>query len=173
MKRQVGNGSSTRFWNDTWCGSELFASKFPRLMALDVNKDCFINERRDNMGWNWTWRRHLRTNRELSSLAELCELLPTSWDSNENDRWIWKLEGKNEFTVALLRHCIDRALLPIDHSIKTKWNPLVPKKVNIFIWRLRRNCLPTGLNLFTRSRYHYGKMFHLPKGGGGWKMSII
>nr|XP_043633146.1 uncharacterized protein LOC122604321 [Erigeron canadensis] len=32
----------------------------------------------------------------------------------------------------------------------TKWNKLVPKKVNLFVWRLRRDALTTNINLFAR-----------------------
>lgn len=119
-------------------------------MAIDVNKDCFIRDRWDNMGWKWSWRRPLRTSREQCLLDELCAMIPSSLDTNNKDRWEWNLKGKKEFSVVTLRQCIDHNKLPIDPSKKINWNPLVPKKVNIFIWRLRRNCLPTGLNLFAK-----------------------
>ena len=30
------------------------------------------------------------------------------------------------------------------------WNTLVPKKINLFVWRLRREALPTTINLFAK-----------------------
>nr|XP_043614015.1 uncharacterized protein LOC122585965 [Erigeron canadensis] len=65
------------------------------------------------------------------------------------DCWKWSLEGKHIFTVRNVRHYIDRTSLTVS-SPPTRWNPLIPKKVNMFIWRLLRNAIPTRMNLFAR-----------------------
>ena len=69
---------------------------------------------------------------------------------DEKDRWIWHLNGKHDFDISCLRKAIDRQLLSSNGNVPTIWNKLVQKKVNIFIWRLRRDCLPTSINLFPR-----------------------
>ena len=57
--------------------------------------------------------------------------------------------GNNEFSVAKLRKFFDHQLLP-SSNLSTRWNRLVPKKINLFVWRLRRDCLPTSINLFAK-----------------------
>lgn len=53
------------------------------------------------------------------------------------------------FSVAGIRRFIDRKSLP--NNVKdTRWNKLVPKKVNLFVWRLLNNGIPTHVNLFGR-----------------------
>ncbi|GJW80442.1 hypothetical protein Tco_0144417 [Tanacetum coccineum] len=38
-KRRVGSGMQTRFWKDLWLGEVPFNELFPRLYALENNKD--------------------------------------------------------------------------------------------------------------------------------------
>nr|GFD20486.1 RNA-directed DNA polymerase, eukaryota, reverse transcriptase zinc-binding domain protein [Tanacetum cinerariifolium] len=35
LKKHVGNGASTRFWEDLWLDNQLLPSRFPRLYALE------------------------------------------------------------------------------------------------------------------------------------------
>nr|GEZ40574.1 RNA-directed DNA polymerase, eukaryota [Tanacetum cinerariifolium] len=41
-KIKVGNGRSTSFWKDLWIGDTRLCHKFPRLFALDVNKEGIV-----------------------------------------------------------------------------------------------------------------------------------
>nr|GEZ83283.1 RNA-directed DNA polymerase, eukaryota [Tanacetum cinerariifolium] len=41
-KIRVGNGMATRFWKDTWLGESCLRHKFPRLFALENDKDCKV-----------------------------------------------------------------------------------------------------------------------------------
>lgn len=150
LMKRVGNGQSTYFWNDIWCGTEALKIKFPRLAALDMDSQCKVSDRWNTTDWNWQWRRPIRSNREHAMVHELYNILPRALDNMECDKWVWKKNGKADFHVSILRKLIDHALLPTVNNIKTKWNALVPKKVNIFIWRLRRDAIPTFINLFAK-----------------------
>lgn len=44
FRRLVGNGCSIRFWLDVWIGEMSLASRFRRLYALELNKDCFLTD---------------------------------------------------------------------------------------------------------------------------------
>lgn len=49
MFRVLGDGSSTRFWFDTWCGGLTFKDQFDRLFALAVGQeikvsDCWVRD---------------------------------------------------------------------------------------------------------------------------------
>nr|GEX35549.1 RNA-directed DNA polymerase, eukaryota, reverse transcriptase zinc-binding domain protein [Tanacetum cinerariifolium] len=41
-KIRVGNGSNTSFWKDLWIGDSRLCLAFPRLYALENNKDCTV-----------------------------------------------------------------------------------------------------------------------------------
>ncbi|GJV72568.1 polypyrimidine tract-binding protein homolog 2 isoform X1 [Tanacetum coccineum] len=65
------------------------------------------------------------------------------------DKWVWSLMGSGEFSVALVRRCIDDHLL-LDVSSKTRWLKAVLIKVNIHAWKVKLDSLPTRFNLSHR-----------------------
>ncbi|GJV83357.1 RNA-directed DNA polymerase, eukaryota [Tanacetum coccineum] len=66
--------------------------------------------------------------------------------STSNDRWYFSLSSSGEFSVKDTRLAIDDLVLP-SHSEPTRWVKLIPIKINVFMWRARRGCLPTRYNL--------------------------
>jgi hypothetical protein len=42
-KMMIGNGCSTSFWCDTWCGDTPFSTKYNRLFELSLNKEISVN----------------------------------------------------------------------------------------------------------------------------------
>ena len=69
--------------------------------------------------------------------------------SMEEDKWWWDFEDDNNFSVKATRRCIEQILLPyVDCNMI--WNVLLPRKVNIFIWRLLYDRLPLRTNLVTK-----------------------
>nr|GEU57542.1 RNA-directed DNA polymerase, eukaryota [Tanacetum cinerariifolium] len=79
---------------------------------------------------------------------------PTSSSTNGDIKFprLFTLELDKDISVAgkmnsqELRNFIDDKYLP-SHTEATRWVKLVPIKVNIFVWRARRDCLPTRTNL--------------------------
>ncbi|GJS06251.1 reverse transcriptase domain, reverse transcriptase zinc-binding domain protein [Tanacetum coccineum] len=65
--------------------------------------------------------------------------------NDSEDVWDWTIDNTS-FSVKSARHCIDRGFLP-DDAHETRWNKLLPKKINIFIWRTLRDRLPSRWNL--------------------------
>nr|GEY13726.1 reverse transcriptase domain, reverse transcriptase zinc-binding domain protein [Tanacetum cinerariifolium] len=61
------------------------------------------------------------------------------------DAWVWTVDTSS-FLVKSARHLIDRDLHPADGP-ETRWNKLLPKKINIFTWRTLRDRLPSRWNL--------------------------
>nr|XP_043639521.1 uncharacterized protein LOC122610613 [Erigeron canadensis] len=91
-------------------------------------------------GWVWKWRRGIRSGVEDEQFIHL---------TDRDDSWMWNVTGQDSFSVRQLRPIIDHALLPSE-PINTRWNPLVPKKINVFLWRLVRDRLPSRFNLSRR-----------------------
>ncbi|KAJ9553519.1 hypothetical protein OSB04_017564 [Centaurea solstitialis] len=70
----VGNGGSTKLWEDRWVGGEVLKERFPRLYNLETCKGALVSERGSVMGsewvWKWNWRRP-PFGREVSELEDL------------------------------------------------------------------------------------------------------
>ena len=87
--------------------------------------------------------------RTLSSLYEMCRLLGEVRCSDNPDAWKWGIGTNGDFSVAETRRWIDDIVLPVGVR-KTRWCDLVPRKVNIFIWRLLLERIPTRVALSKR-----------------------
>ncbi|GKD31537.1 hypothetical protein Tco_1242315 [Tanacetum coccineum] len=61
---------------------------------------------------------------------------------------VWNLGPNVTFTVKDARNFIDQKTLPSLPS--TSWDKIIPRKVNIFIWRLSLDRLPHMLNISLR-----------------------
>ncbi|PWA46631.1 RNA-directed DNA polymerase, eukaryota [Artemisia annua] len=66
--------------------------------------------------------------------------------SGDERRWVWSGDGTRVFTVASGRSIIDTGTLVIDNT-PTRWSKDVPIKINVFIWKLLLDKLPTRDNL--------------------------
>ncbi|KAL4557454.1 hypothetical protein LXL04_035631 [Taraxacum kok-saghyz] len=146
LYKQVGNDRDTIFWDDCWVGDCPLAVRFPRLAALEAHRDCTVAEKWSDQGWCWTWQRRMVGGRTLSSLDELNRVLGDFRCSEEGDVWRWKLSDNGEFSVADTRRWIDDIVLPTGAKC-TRWCAYVPRKVNIFIWRMRLHRLPIRVTL--------------------------
>nr|GEZ76786.1 hypothetical protein [Tanacetum cinerariifolium] len=113
--RKLGNGGSTQFWNDIWCGNQ-----------------ALIN-------------RILRGGVEDAQLFELRLIIAHIVLTSQKDSWLWSLDVSKGFTVASVRSLIDSHTLECG-LIATRWNRSIPIKVNIFLWRLWLNKLPSRVN---------------------------
>ncbi|GKA04805.1 VIER F-box protein 2 [Tanacetum coccineum] len=96
-----------------WVGEVKLNEHFPRLFQLENKKDILVGDRGnwidDIWAWNWDWNRSPQRR---------------------------VLDPKGEFSVKSLSQWIEQLLVRREAGItKTKWNTLVPRKVNVFIWR--------------------------------------
>ncbi|GJZ60788.1 RNA-directed DNA polymerase, eukaryota, reverse transcriptase zinc-binding domain protein [Tanacetum coccineum] len=65
--------------------------------------------------------------------------------SISEDTCVWNLGSNGTFTVKDARNIIDQKTLP-----STSWDKIIPRKVNIFMWRLLLDRLPHMLNISLR-----------------------
>ena len=153
LKKKVSNGNIFRFWDDTWFGDNCLKTTFARLYSLESNKQCLINERcsmlNGSIHFTWAWRRNLRSGHELHQLETLMGLLQHHCLSPIDDRWDFTLHHSNMYSVSVMRKHIDSTSL-FTGSNRTRWNKLVPIKINILAWRLINDRLPTRSNLDSR-----------------------
>ena len=149
LKCQIGCGSSIRFWKDLWLGDEPLCSRFNRLYRLDLDENCTIRDRFVAGVWSWQWRRSVTSGRTETMLNSLLSEIQHLTLSSCPDSWKWSIGLDGLFSVGATRVFIDEQLLP-SLNLATRWNTCLPRKVNIFIWRIRLDRLPHRLNLSKR-----------------------
>ena len=112
MRKRIGNGASTRFWTDIWVGNLNLKYRFPRVFALEMNKDCMVSDRWHEEQWNWSWNRSMpiggRTSQQFIELQNVLQNL--EWSGNE-DTWLWDLDQNGIFSVSSARKHIDSIML--------------------------------------------------------------
>ncbi|GJZ27997.1 putative RNA-directed DNA polymerase [Tanacetum coccineum] len=153
FKRKVGSGSQIRFWTKNWSDDgPCFKEKFPRLYALESNKNCFLQDRWVflNGEWrsNWEWRIQPRGRAEgdMINLENLLNGL--ALESDVSDGWRWSLNHNKGFSMNHLSKMIDSSILSLGCLGRVfKWNNWVPRKVNIFNWRAINDRIPHLSNL--------------------------
>ncbi|KAL4585523.1 hypothetical protein LXL04_010145 [Taraxacum kok-saghyz] len=115
----------------------------------ETDRWCSVADRWDGNRWVWQWQRRLeggRTGTELQALGELVDNVSCSLSQYS---WVWGISSDGLFSVAETRRWIDDLVLPVG-QLKTRWSVMVPHKVNIFIWRLLLDQLPTRARLSGR-----------------------
>ncbi|GJS78902.1 RNA-directed DNA polymerase, eukaryota, reverse transcriptase zinc-binding domain protein [Tanacetum coccineum] len=151
--REIGNGSSVSFWSYNWLGNYTLRSLFPRLFSLEAFKECKVSDRCNLLhgpkSRTWNWRRPIRGGLEQSQLLDLLLLLRDVNTNNTPDTWVCNLNTSNSYSVSDLRVKIDNSILEPNGN-QTRWNKILPIKINIHSWRLGLDRLPTRCNLDAR-----------------------
>ncbi|GJR04269.1 RNA-directed DNA polymerase, eukaryota, reverse transcriptase zinc-binding domain protein [Tanacetum coccineum] len=149
IRKKVGNGEDTLFWEAIWLNGVILKQKYPRLYALELDKRVIVADKLNHSSLVWSYRRDPRggIEEEQQRLLHSCiggVILP-----NMLDRWVWSLEASDEFSVKSICSHIDDTLLPKE-DVRTRWVNVVPIKINVFAWRVRLDKLPTRSNLSLR-----------------------
>ncbi|XP_071694722.1 uncharacterized protein [Rutidosis leptorrhynchoides] len=101
------------------------------------------------MTWNWSRPPSGRTGSELNSLINLLQTF--MFNNSNSDSWNWGLASNGIYTVKKLSTRIDeQSLVSFNSQQGTSRNNLVPKKIDIFIWRLLKKSIPVKLELDKR-----------------------
>ncbi|GJT36173.1 reverse transcriptase domain, reverse transcriptase zinc-binding domain protein [Tanacetum coccineum] len=144
---KVGNDRDVSFWLDRWIGDFRLCDRFPRLFHLDSRLEGRVVEKgrwvEGVWRWEWLWTREPigRVSGEMEGLSGLLQNVKLSNDCR--DQWRWNLNEDGGFTVKDLTRMVEERTLQVEilrHD--TIWNKLVPKKVNIFVWRALKKRLP-------------------------------
>ncbi|GJT53181.1 hypothetical protein Tco_0988235 [Tanacetum coccineum] len=117
--KRVGNGSNTQFWLDNWIGGNSFCQAFPRLFALETNRNISVEEKMA-ADVESSFRRHVRGGVEMVQLNDLVSILDTVLLSPYPDRWVYSLSTDGTFSVKDTRSSIDDMFLP-SHNVPTRW----------------------------------------------------
>nr|GFB08322.1 RNA-directed DNA polymerase, eukaryota, reverse transcriptase zinc-binding domain protein [Tanacetum cinerariifolium] len=89
--RKIGNGDTTRFWEDIWCGNAPLRTQFPWVFYLDTDRNCFIANRVSSSNFNWSnvLRRDPRGVVESSQFEALKLAIGNVVLTHQPDSWQW------------------------------------------------------------------------------------
>ncbi|MFQ6627826.1 hypothetical protein Gotur_007672 [Gossypium turneri] len=146
---RVGNGRTTMFWVDIWCGNCPLKLEFPRLFRLVRKKGGMVaNYSRNNVFNRVKWselftRSLLEREEEMLCRSEdkvnSIELVP-----GVEDRLCWVHNSNGEFTV---RKCYELLIInggdDIIFAFDKIWKLKVPPRVRSFLWMLAIDRIPT------------------------------
>nr|GFB86543.1 RNA-directed DNA polymerase, eukaryota [Tanacetum cinerariifolium] len=136
--------------SDCWISDIPLCDKFPRLFALELDKEASVAVKL-NAPIEISFRRNARGGLEQHLMADMNSMLDSVVLLNSGDRWVCNLASDGNFQVKEVRNFIDYLFLP-RQAVPTRWVKYIPIKVNIFAWRARQDCLPTRVNLHVLRR---------------------
>ncbi|XP_071699063.1 uncharacterized protein [Rutidosis leptorrhynchoides] len=151
FEKSVGNGGNTLFWKELWVGNDKLCNLFPRLFKLEIYPDATVNDRMVVNGLeqlNFSWKREL-SGRVLTEFEGLQQILSTAaLVLNKEDQLSCPFAPQGVFSVSKLSMASDDKLLDeFSAGQKIILNKLVPKKLEIFVWRAVKKKLPVRVEL--------------------------
>nr|GEZ71526.1 RNA-directed DNA polymerase, eukaryota [Tanacetum cinerariifolium] len=148
-KKRVGDGHNTRFWYDFWVFDQPLRVRFPRLFALETDKESTVASKLGSSSVDVSFRRSVRDGEERQQWDDLKSVLGSVTLSASKDRWICDLNGDDVFRVKEVRTILHDIFLPSAVDA-TRWVKYIPIKINIFAWRARLDRLLTRSNVVRR-----------------------
>ncbi|GKD71197.1 RNA-directed DNA polymerase, eukaryota, reverse transcriptase zinc-binding domain protein [Tanacetum coccineum] len=112
VKKKVGNGEATSFWNDVWLGDFPLKQTYPRLYFLELDKHVSVASKLRANSLISSFRRSPRSGIEEEQLLLLISNTSSVILPNISDRWSWLLDPSGDFSVKLTREFIDDSMLP-------------------------------------------------------------
>nr|XP_043633283.1 uncharacterized protein LOC122604455 [Erigeron canadensis] len=149
-----GDGADIRFWLDIWEGDSSLKDGFPRLFRLKKDKKCSIKNRLrmtdSGFDWSWNWSRGIQQGEELNKFNLMYNSIADKRLGEGMDRWIWIGNTSNMFTVKAVKNGMITGQNLSDRYI-LQWASWVPKKINIFMWQMVMDRIPTADALKVRN----------------------
>ncbi|KAJ0824439.1 putative reverse transcriptase zinc-binding domain-containing protein [Helianthus annuus] len=151
---KIGNGDKTMFWIDVWTGDKPLRENYPHLYEIAKNKRAKVedNHKRINGGvmWDWAWAKIPSTEQEKKEAEELMAILSQTNLSRNSDRWVWKGENDQEFSVKEVRITLSRSIDLNEPPDNYFWNNWAAQKCSMFVWRAVKGRIPTATQLRER-----------------------
>ena len=126
----VGNGTTTRFWEDTWLGETPLAIQYPSLYNIVQRRDAYVATVLQSNPLNIQFRRTLVGNC-WEAWLHLVRWLMDVQLSQQRDQLRWKLTKNGEFSVkSMYLNIINASVIP---SSKHVWKVKVPLKISVYV----------------------------------------
>lgn len=148
VKFIVGNGASTRFWEDTWLGDTPLALQYPMLYNIVQRKEDYVSTILQSTPLNIQFRRAL-VGARWDAWLHLVERIMQVHLAEQSDSIRWILTKNGVFSVkSMYSHLINTGILPTSVPI---WRIKVPLRIKIFMWFIHKGVILTKDNLLKRS----------------------
>ncbi|XP_021991610.1 uncharacterized protein LOC110888390 [Helianthus annuus] len=153
FKGKVGKGDKISFWKDIWYGETPLMVRWPKIFAQEVHKNATVDQRiklvEDKVVLADSWIFDSFTVELISEHQDVQAMVGNVQLSSFNDSWSWTQESNGAFSVAAVKRWLrtKRYEVPVQFMM---WESWIPLKINIFIWRLELDRLPTREALFKR-----------------------
>ena len=144
----VGNGSTTRFWEDIWMGDASLAQQYPPLYNIVQQKNVTIANVLVHVPLHIEFRRVL-TGSKWTSWLHLCQRLMMVELNDEPDRFMWKPTTSGIFSIKSMYEDLMNDHTPF--LCKYLWKLKIPLKIKNFMWFLNSKVLLTKDNLAKRN----------------------
>ena len=142
LQVSIGDGENTNFWGDKWHELGSFRITFPHLFALEKDKNVKAKDRLNSNVESWERRRPIREGRERTEMVKMEEAIKDQNLTTKRDKWMKKGAPNGDYTTEWFRDCME-TFKTMGRTQQNFWNKWIPKKHNIFIWRLIRHRVPT------------------------------
>ncbi|GJZ17729.1 RNA-directed DNA polymerase, eukaryota [Tanacetum coccineum] len=93
IKKKVGNGEETSFWDDFWMGEASLKSLYLRVYALESCKNISVASKMAHANMGFLLRRIPRGGAESDQFSALSSIVEGINLPIIQDRWIWSLDG--------------------------------------------------------------------------------
>ena len=140
---KVKDGSHTRFWMDTWLGSQPLKDKFPALFNIVRRKQDSVAKVLASVPLNISFRRNL-AGRNLRDWHRIVASLQDVNLQEERDVFIWTLHSSGSFSVKSLYAALINNGVRVSQDL---WQIKIPTRIKIFLWYLKRGVILTKDNL--------------------------
>ncbi|KAJ0828836.1 putative reverse transcriptase zinc-binding domain-containing protein [Helianthus annuus] len=136
---KIGDGKTVKIWLDSWAGGLPFNERYPDLFKIVKNKQSTVAECATKVGneiqWNFKWNRPPISDAEWNQWSEMLNVLNKVKIETRPDRWGWKNQDWETFTVAAVKELIEKQADSEQNEQWSHWNTWVPAKINYFVWR--------------------------------------
>ncbi|GJU99732.1 RNA-directed DNA polymerase, eukaryota, reverse transcriptase zinc-binding domain protein [Tanacetum coccineum] len=113
IRKKIGNGEQSSFWNDIWLDDVAFKDQYGRLFALEDSKLISVASKLGHPSLFYSFRRQPRGGVEQESFNLLSSKVQSVILPRTKDRWSWSLDGAGMFSVKSTRVFIDDRILPV------------------------------------------------------------
>nr|GFA81863.1 RNA-directed DNA polymerase, eukaryota, reverse transcriptase zinc-binding domain protein [Tanacetum cinerariifolium] len=107
IKLKLGNGDCLRFWIDQWYEDGVLKRLFPRVYALELNKNISVSSKFNAPRLDTSFRRITRSGIEETQFNSMAEIVTATTLMPCDDRYTWLLGNDGTFLVASIRKVID------------------------------------------------------------------
>ncbi|GJU71192.1 RNA-directed DNA polymerase, eukaryota, reverse transcriptase zinc-binding domain protein [Tanacetum coccineum] len=117
LKKKLGNGENTSFWDDKWHDDGPFKSLYPRLHALETCKSISVASKLTQPSLIHSFRRPPRGGVEVEQFSLLGSRTTGISLPNMCDRWFWSLESSAPLAIEQ-RNFIDHIPTRLNLSLR-------------------------------------------------------